>query len=216
MRLYLSSFRIGNRPEELLRLLGNGGRRTALILNADDYKDAEGRAASLQRELDELTGIGLDPFEVDLREYFGRPEELEKVLSPADAVYVRGGSVFVLQRAFQASGADRILKRLIQEDAVVYAGYSAGPCMLGPDLRGIQGDVDNPELVPSGYEGTTMGWECLGLVPFAIAPHHRSDHPESEEIDRLVEYYIEHHVPFVALRDGQAIVVDGDTRTVVG
>ncbi|ESP97469.1 (alpha)-aspartyl dipeptidase [Streptomyces sp. ADI96-15] len=216
MKLYLSSFRTGNRPEELLRLLGDRGRRTALILNADDYKDAEGRAASLQRELDELSGIGLDPFEVDLRDYFGRQEELEKVLSSVDCVYVRGGSVFVLRRAFRASGADHVLKRLIEEEAVVYAGYSAGPCLLGPDLHGIQGEVDNPELVPSGYEDTTMDWECLGLLPFAIAPHHRSDHPESEEIDRLVEYYVEHHVPFVALRDGQAIVVDGDTRSVVG
>ncbi|EST26304.1 hypothetical protein N566_24165 [Streptomycetaceae bacterium MP113-05] len=216
MKLYLSSFRLGNRPDELLRLLGDGGRRTALILNADDYKDAEGRAASLQRELDELSGIGLDPFEVDLRDYFGRPEELEKVLSSASCVYVRGGSVFVLRRAFRASGADHILNRLIEEEAVVYAGYSAGPCLLGPDLHGIRGDVDDPELVPSGYEDTTMDWECLGLLPFAIAPHYRSDHPESEEIDRLVEYYIEHHVPFVALRDGQAIVVDGNVRSVVG
>lgn len=216
MKLYLSSFRIGNRPESLLRLLGDSGHRTALILNADDYKDATARAVSLRREMDELSGIGLDPFEVDLREYFGHPEELEKVLSSVDCVYVRGGNVFVLRRAFQASGADEILKRLIEEEAVVYAGYSAGPCLLGPHLHGIQGDVDDPELVPDGYEDTTLDWECLGLLPFAVAPHHRSDHPESAEVDQLVEYYIEHHVPFVALRDGQALVVDGNTTGVVG
>ncbi|GGZ70840.1 Type 1 glutamine amidotransferase-like domain-containing protein [Streptomyces echinoruber] len=216
MRLYLSSFRIGNRPEELLRLLGDGGRRTALIINADDYKDAEGRAASLKREMDELRSVGLDPFEVDLREYFGRPEALEEVLSGVDAVYVRGGSVFVLRRAFQRSGADEIIKRLLARDAIVYAGYSAGPCLLGPTLRGVEGEVDNPELVPEGYEDTTLDWDCLGILPYSIAPHFRSDHPESAEIDKLVEYYIEHHMPFVALRDGQAIVVDGDSTTVVG
>jgi dipeptidase E len=36
MRLYLSSFRIGNRPEALLAQLG-GRTRTAPILNADGF-----------------------------------------------------------------------------------------------------------------------------------------------------------------------------------
>ncbi|MEO3871120.1 Type 1 glutamine amidotransferase-like domain-containing protein [Nonomuraea sp. B12E4] len=215
MRLYLSSFRIGNRPDELLRLLGEG-RRTALILNADDYKDDEARRASLKRELDELEGVGLRPFEVDLREYFGRQEALAEVLSGVDLIYVRGGSAFVLRRAFQHSGADEVIKRLLAEDAVVYAGYSAGPCMLGPTLRGIDGEIDDPRLVPAGYQETTLNWDGLGILPYVIAPHYKSDHVESAEIDRSVAYFIEHHIPFIALRDGQAIVIEGDKRTVVG
>jgi hypothetical protein len=59
MRLYLSSFRIGSRPDELLALL-RGGRRAALILNADDYKTPEDRAASLLRELEELRVSWID------------------------------------------------------------------------------------------------------------------------------------------------------------
>ncbi|RFU86632.1 hypothetical protein DY218_11220 [Streptomyces triticagri] len=215
MRLYLSSFRIGSRPDELLRLLGEG-RRTALIINADDYKGPEGRAASLQREVDELKGIGLDPFEVDLRQYFGRQDELAEVLSGVDAIYVRGGSTFILRRAFERSGADQIISQLLADDAVVYAGYSAGPCMLGPTLRGIDGEVDNPNLVPEGYEETTLSWDCMGVLPYVIASHYKSDHPESAEVDKSVEYFISHHIPFIAISDGQAIVVEGDVRTVVG
>ncbi|MGZ4503485.1 MAG: hypothetical protein ACXVEL_18015 [Nocardioidaceae bacterium] len=49
VRLYLSSFRIGNEPAALLGLL-RGGVRTALILNADDYKSDEDRHESLARE----------------------------------------------------------------------------------------------------------------------------------------------------------------------
>ncbi|PBC78944.1 dipeptidase E [Streptomyces sp. TLI_235] len=215
MRLYLSSFRIGNRPDELLRLLGEG-RRTALIINADDYKDTEARAASLKREVEELESVGLQPFEVDLREYFGRPEALAEVLSGVDLVYVRGGSAFVLRRAFVSSGADDVIRRLLAEDAFVYAGYSAGPCMLGPTLRGIDGEIDNPDLVPDGYQDTVMDWDCLGVLPYVIAPHYKSDHPESAEIDRSIGYFTDHHIPFIAIRDGQAIVVDGESRTVVG
>jgi dipeptidase E len=108
MRLYLSSFRIGSRPDELLALL-RGGRRAALILNADDYKTPEDRAASLLRELEELRSIGLEPQEVDLRGFFGRPDALRGHLVTVDLLYVRGGNVFVLRRALHQSGADRII-----------------------------------------------------------------------------------------------------------
>jgi dipeptidase E len=47
LRLYLSSFRIGDRYEALLKLLA-GRKRTALILNADDYKGPDDRAESLR------------------------------------------------------------------------------------------------------------------------------------------------------------------------
>ena len=215
MRLYLSSFRIGNRPDELLRLL-RGRKSTALILNADDYKNEEDREASLSRELDELRSNGLDPTEVDLRKYFGAPDELRFALSKVDLIYVRGGNAFVLRRAFQQSGADGLIKELLANDAVVYAGYSAGPCVLGPTLRGIDGHVDDPNCIPKEYEPGPPVWEGLGVLPYVIAPHYKSNHPETTEIDQSIEYFIAHHIPFIALRDGEAIVVDGESQTVVG
>ncbi|WP_424184740.1 Type 1 glutamine amidotransferase-like domain-containing protein [Actinokineospora sp. G85] len=217
MRLYLSSFRIGNEPDALVGLLRPGqGRRTALILNADDYKSAEDRAVSGKREVDELSALGLEPFEVDLREHFGDPDGVRAALSGADVVYVRGGSGFVLRRAYAHSGADDVLRDLIARDEVVYAGYSAGPCMLGPTLRGIDGAIDLPDLIPDGYPEGPTPWDCLGVLPYCIAPHYRSDHPESAEIERTVQYYIDNQMLFVALRDGQALVVDGDKTRVVG
>lgn len=215
MRLYLSSFRIGNRPDELLRLAGDG-RRTALIVNADDYKSEADREKSLRREVDELESVGLRPFEVDLRDFFGKPDELSETLASADVVYVRGGSAFVLRRAFAHSGADRVIPELLERDAIVYAGYSAGPAMLCPSLRGITGHIDVPDLVPPGYPPGPPLWDCLNVLPYLILPHYRSDHPETQEIERSVEYCIQHHIPFIALRDGEAIVVDGDRREVVG
>ncbi|CRK61878.1 hypothetical protein [Alloactinosynnema sp. L-07] len=214
MRLYLSSFRIGNRPDELLKLL-RGGKRTALILNADDYKSAEDRAVSGEREFAELRSAGLDPFEVDLREFFGQTERLREVLSGVDLIYVRGGSGFVLRRAFAHSGADVVIPELLAKDAVVYGGYSAGPCVLGPTLLGIDGRIDLPDFVPDGYPPVETIWDCLGVLPYCIAPHYKSDHPETEEISRTVEYYVENHQPFIALRDGQVIVVDGSSTRVV-
>lgn len=212
MRLYLSSFRNGNKPEKLLELLGDG-RRTALILNAMDFVNAEDRAADLARETERLKSIGLQPTEVDLRAYFGKPEGLPGKLAGFDLIWVRGGNVFVLRRAFKQSGADNIVAKLLAEDAVVYGGYSAGVDIMQPHLHGIE-LVDDPNLVPEGYDEEII-WECLGILPYCVAPHYKSDHPESADIDKTVEYYIENHVPFVALRDGEAIVVNGDYEEVV-
>ena len=41
------------------------------------------------------------------------------------------------------------------------------------------------------------------------------NHPESAAIEQVVQYFIDHHILFKALRDGEAIVVNGDQEKVV-
>jgi dipeptidase E len=197
----------------LLRLLA-GGRRTALMMNAVDFLDPPIRDALTHQERERLHGIGLESTEIDLRHYFGRPDELRDVLRQFDLVWVHGGNCFVLRRAFRHSGMDEVTKQLLASDELVYGGYSAGIDMLTPSLHGAE-LVDDPTIVPTGYESPII-WECLGLVPYAIAPHYKSDHPESAAVDKSVEYFIDNHIPFIALRDGEAIVVEGESQEVVG
>jgi dipeptidase E len=211
MRLYLSSFRNGNKPEKLLELLGDG-RRTALILNAMDFVSPEDRAADLERETERLKSIGLEPTEVDLRQFFGKPTGLKEMLAEFDLIWVRGGNAFVLRRAFRQSGADAAITELLAEDAVVYGGYSAGVDILQPHLHGIE-LVDPPDAIPDGYDKNII-WDCLGILPYCVAPHYKSDHPESADVDKTVAYYIENHIPFVALRDGEVIVVNGGSKEI--
>jgi dipeptidase E len=206
LRLYLSSFRNGDEPERLLGLLGDG-RRTALIANSMDPAPNAVRAKSVAEEVVRLESIGLEPVEVDLRDYFGRTGDLNDDLSVFDLLWVRGGNTFTLRRAFRQSGAEELIVDLLRRDAVVYGGYSAGVCVLAPSLRGLE-LVDAPHDVPDGYDPTVI-WEGLGLLPYAVAPHYRSPgHPETEAMDEVVEYFISNHVPFVAIRDGEVIVID--------
>ena len=213
MRLYLSSFRLGNQPEALLGLLGSG-RRVAVVANADDYKSPSERVASARREHEDLRRLGLNSGELDLRRYFGRTAALARELAGVDLLWVRGGNAFVLRRALRHSGADELLVELLADDAVVYAGYSAGPAVLAPTLRGLH-LVDDPQLAPDGYEPPVV-WDGLAVLAYSFVPHYRSPHPESAAIDTSVAYLIEHHLPFVALRDGEAIVRDGAGDRVVG
>jgi len=212
MRLYLSSFRLGIRPEELLRLL-NGRNRTAVIFNANDYKTTDERATSLERESGDLHGIGLDPVEIDLRRYFRASDDLRRDLAGFDLFWVPGGNVFILRRALRQSGADALILDTLEKDAVVYGGYSAGAAVLGRSLRGIE-LVDDPNDVPEGYEPDVV-WGCLGILPYNIVPHYKSDHPESLAIENSVRYLIETHEPFIALRDGEVIIREGDKDVIV-
>jgi dipeptidase E len=60
-------------------------------------------------------------------------------------------------------------------------------------------------------------WEGLAVLDHAIVPHVDSpDHPESAACTRVAERYRVEGVPYVALRDGQVLVVDGETTSICG
>lgn len=212
MRLYLSSYKLGNKPEEMLPLIGDN-KRTAVIANAQDSKPADSRAERLQQEIDSLTALGLQPEELDLRDYFGKTAELNEALKNFGYIWVRGGNVFLLRKAYKQSGFDELLVRLLQEDKIAYGGFSAGVCVLAPSLRGID-LVDTKDEVAEGYDKEIV-WDGLGILEYAVAPHYRSDHPESEDIEKCVEYFRANNISYKTLRDGEAIVVNGEIEEIV-
>lgn len=204
MKLYLSSYRLGNNPHRLTELAGSN-KKAALIANAMDFlTDQAGRKESAEREITDLKALGFQPEEVDLRQYFGKPEELEAKLSQYGLLWARGGNVFVLRKAFKESGMDEWLIKQRGNRELVYGGYSAGVCVLSPSLKGLE-IVDNPNTNSEGYPSNTI-WEGLGLINFAFAPHYMSNHPESEAVSRLVEYYLKNGIEYEAVKDGEAII----------
>lgn len=204
MKLYLSSYRLGENPQRLADLAGKN-KKIAVIANAMDFlTDEVGRKQSAEREIEDLKGLGFEPEEVDLRNYFGKPNELGVKLSEFGSLWVRGGNVFVLRKAFEQSGMDDWLVGQKGNKDLLYGGYSAGVCVLSPELRGLE-IVDNPNTNVDGYKSETI-WEGLGLIDFAFAPHYMSNHPEAEAVSRLVEYDKKNGIKYKALRDGEVII----------
>lgn len=206
MRLYLSSFKIGNHPEKLVELTGHG-KNVAVILNALDHKP-ETRDKFLLSEIKMLSDLGFKPEELDLRNYFGKADELEKYLKRKDLVWINGGNTFLLRRAMKQSGFDKIITALLKEDAIVYAGFSAACAVLYKDLHGIDFS-DDPKIIAEGYN-KEIEWSGFGLINFSIAVHYNSEHPESEETDKEIDYYKKNNIPFKPLRDGEVIIINGD------
>ncbi len=204
MRLYLSSYGLGDEARKLRGLAG-GNKKVAVIANACDFRDAATRQERLEREFSDLASLGFEPEEIDLRQYFDG-SFTAKDLEEYGLVWVRGGNVFNLRRAMAYSCFDKAITELLQKDVIAYGGYSAGACVLAPSLHGIE-LCDNPNEIPEGYQHEII-WNGLGLIPYAVAPHYKSDHPETERIDKVVGYFEQHKIPFKALHDGDVIVMD--------
>ncbi|OIQ78256.1 putative peptidase [mine drainage metagenome] len=212
MRLYLSSFRMGNRPDQLLALAGGGGR-VAVIVNAMDAESADLRRAGIQREVTALTDLGFVAEEFDLRDYFADRSGIESALRQYDVLWFRGGNVFMLRYAMARSGADETLLNLLAEDAIVYAGYSAGPCVLAPSLTGLE-LVDDADQVIRTY-GDPPIWAGLNVLDFAFVPHVDSPgHPETVAMKQVVDHYRATQTPYRTFRDGEVFVMDGASAIV--
>jgi dipeptidase E len=205
VRMYLSSYRLGDQSHQLPAMSGGSGP-VGVICNALDAAPADTRDRAIDFELDALAGLGIDAEEIDLRDYFADQRRCAEQLARYRMVWLRGGNVFVLRHALAYSGADAALTNLLRSDAIVYAGYSAGCCVLGPSLHGLD-LIDDPDDTRRAY-GLLPRWDGLGLLPYVIVPHYRSEHAESDAAELVARRYQAEGVPHRALRDGDVIVID--------
>ncbi|MEU0540999.1 Type 1 glutamine amidotransferase-like domain-containing protein [Nocardia sp. NPDC005978] len=211
MRLFLSSYRFGAHADRLLAMIGEPGR-VAVIANACDAWPSAWQSA-VTSDLFPLRRMGFAPEVVDLREYVGRAAALERTLTGFPLVWVRGGNTFVLRAQFARSGADVVLTRLLERDALVYAGYSAGACVMTPDLHGLE-SMDDPGEVRTAC-GVEPRWDGLGLVDRPIVPHLDSPTDPDGLSRKLVRDYLAAGTPHWALTDDHVVVVDGERTEVL-
>ena len=148
---------------------------------------------STNRDQKDLEEIGLEVERLDLKDYFGKIDKLKKKLKEFSGVYVRGGNVFIYKQAYEYSGFDEILLEYAKSNTdFVYAAYSAGICLLTKTLKGLE-IVDNFEQQPEDYPKRLSEKELykgLGLIKYSFAPHFRSDHPESQAINKTIQFFM--------------------------
>lgn len=205
MKLYLSSYKVGNKAEELEKWIVEHNNKICLIPNSRDiYPEGERKTEGIQKDVKELEDLGFEVTVISLKDYFNNKEELYERLEKFSAFYVIGGNTFALRQAMYLSGFDKFLKSIENNPNYLYAGYSAGICVLAKDMHGL--DVcDNPNINPYGIETI---WEGLGYFDYIFLPHYKSNHKETKLIDDSVEFCIKNNIKFKTLRDGDVILED--------
>lgn len=208
MKFYLSSFRIGNEAHKLKQLSQNGNKRVAYISNAIDYlDDQEFRNEIENNDISDLQELGFQVQLIDLRYYFNREIELQEVIKEFDLIWITGGNAFVLLQAMKLSGLDSIIKRFYESKVdIIYGGFSAATYVLGPTLKGMH-LVDDENEKPYGKQHETI-WNGLGILNYIIVPHYKSEHFESEAVEKCIQYLIDNKTLFKALKDGEVIVIE--------
>ena len=208
MKFYLSSYKLGNKTNKLKQLIPKEKRQIGYIPNALDFSniDPERRKQHIEFDINSLRELGISVELLDLKVYFGKQIKLKKKIDRLGGVFVSGGNTFILRQAMKLSGFDKIFKQLIKRKDFLYAGYSAGICVLAPDLKALK-IVDDPTDMPYKKLKKVL-WDGLGFLDYIILPHYKSDHRESDDIDKEVKYCKKNKIPFKTLRDGEVIVIE--------
>ena len=211
MRLFLASEDLSEHPDELLRL-ANGGRKMLVITNARDYYPLEKRIAKIGEKLDNFRDAGFGVEELDLRDYFGREEELKAIVDERrpDIIFSIGGNVFLLRTAMQLSGMDKIIWDGVETDRFVYGGYSAGSMVTTKNLRYYGHAHLVPERVPEIYQVDAV-LDGLGLIDEYIVPH--ADVEKWVETTKMYADKIESDGnQAILLNQSSVFVVNGDNK----
>ena len=86
------------------------------------------------------------------------------------------------------------------------------PTVWLPVCHQLLHQTHDPADVPAGYDPEII-WDGLGLVSRSIVPHYRSDHPDSSMVEDMLSHLDARRLPYLPLRDGEAlVVVDGEER----
>ncbi len=202
MLLYLSSKKFGNSIEILKEWIKEHDNKILLIFNALDAKDKEKIKSVIKDDLRILEDIGFDVKIIDLKEYFNGNKDLKEEFINYNACCVIGGNVFVLRQAMKYSRFDEFLYQKLFDDNYLYVGYSAGSCVLSPNLRLLK-LVDEPINV---YGKKEIIYEGLNIVDYLIIPHYKSEYHKSNLIDEIVKRCEQEDINFRALKDGESII----------
>ena len=215
MRLFLASNDLGNYANKLSEMAGSANRKTLVISNARDYKTPEARLETLNHDLAFLRAADLEPIELDLRPYFGKPEELRKYIKEyrPGLIFVMGGNLFMAATALHESGMDDIIREGLAADEFVYGGYSAGSMVAAKDLKQY---LDNYSKDNGRYDESiaVYGKACtdgLGIIDEYVCPHSDRDR-FAKYCKEAVEKLPTRGLTPIELKDSDVFVIEGETK----
>jgi dipeptidase E len=145
--------------------------------------------------------------EFDVEQYLGKNFNFGKYFSNRDIIFISGGNTFYVSYWMKEVGAEKPLKKLINEGKVIYAGESAGIVYLMKDYKVFK-LADKPKKAPEIIN------EGLGLINFAPLPHWGGE-KYGNVMQKIEKTYQEEGVETVRLTDGQAMFIKDGRRLII-
>lgn len=131
-------------------------------------------------------------------------DELRKILSKKELVYVEGGNSYYLLKSIRESGFDKVVKELLPK-GLIYVGGSAGSYVACPNIEMATWKHQDRDRF-----GVT-DFTAMNLVPFLLSVHYK---PEYRDI--VKEKISQVKYPIKILTDEQALLVKGGEVELVG
>ena len=202
MILYLSSQKFGDNCDFLKKWINNHNNKILLIFNALDAKGQDKINNNIKEDMGLLEEIGFEITVIDLKEYFDKYDELNKICQNYNAFCVMGGNVFVLRQAMKYSGFDTFLKEISNNDNYLYIGYSAGSCVLSKRLD-IFKSVDEPI---DFYNKGEIVYDGIIFINYTFIPHYKSNYHKAHLIDEIVNKCKNEKINYKAFKDGEVTI----------
>lgn len=130
------------------------------------------------------------------------------LLEKADVLSFGGGGVEYLLKWMEKSGLKKMMRDLLKTR--VYMGISAGSMAVAKTVS-----LSSSGLLYYERVGKFENADGLGLVDFEIRPHLNDKYFTRCNLEYLSKLAQKSHTPFYALDDNSAVVVNGDSVTIV-
>ena len=184
--------------DEMKKLSISG--KAALVVTADnEYKEKNYHVERLTNELQSL-GFEVECFDFDTQS----PEELVSF----DVVELIGGNPYYLLNSVLKNGFVDVLRDFAYNKCII--GCSAGASVLTPTLELI--DLFTPEM--NIVELNNLS--ACNFTDVQIFPHYSKFVKRFEELEvKILDYEKENQCKVVRLNDGEAIIVNNDSVTLV-
>lgn len=132
-------------------------------------------------------------------------EALRIIFKDIDVMFVAGGNTLYLLYCSRQSGFDALVREFV-DSGKVYIGSSAGSIIMGPTKE--PADPEQLAMVPG-----PVSCEAFHIINTRILPHTCGEYDWGNE--KIKEEFSGRGYPILLLTDKQALIVEGDTETII-